>query len=120
MNEDKNLLLQKDLIEVQYWQTKLEENHKELDYLLVIHKQILKTADIAYALQQIRREHTLMMAGICKYEQKLKNALRESYYDFALNKAHEKKRVEFQNSDQKFFELKLNLYKKLSQFTVVK
>ena len=120
MTDHKLLSLKKDLIELQQWQTKLEENHNELEYLSIIQKQILKTTDIAYAIQNVRRENTLTLAYLCKYEQSIKNELEygSGFYDFTAAREHETKRFGFINCEKKFFELKINIYKKLSEYSI--
>ncbi|MFD2433650.1 hypothetical protein ACFSO9_08960 [Mesonia maritima] len=104
-------------MELQHWLTKLEENHHELDYLQLIHKKIIQDSETAYGLQQVRRINTLVFASFCKYEQELKKNLEYSHemYDF---KRHEKKRVEYINSDKHFYDFKIRFYKKLSKYNI--
>ncbi len=120
INETKTLCIKKDLLELRHWLIKLEENHQELDYLQLIHKQIIQDTETAYSLQQVRRQHTLTFASLCKYEQQLQKVLeyKRGKYDLALANAHEKKRVELINTDKSFFDFKLSLYKKLSKYSI--
>ncbi|MDR6302263.1 hypothetical protein [Mesonia maritima] len=117
ISDTKKLCLKKDLMELQHWLTKLEENHHELDYLQLIHKKIIQDSETAYGLQQVRRINTLVFASFCKYEQELKKNLEYSHemYDF---KRHEKKRVEYINSDKHFYDFKIRFYKKLSKYNI--
>ncbi|MDR6300980.1 hypothetical protein [Mesonia maritima] len=120
INETKSFFIKKDLLELQHWLTKLEENHQELDYVQVIHQQIIQDTETAYSLQQERRKNTLALASLCKYEQQLKKVLEYSYevYDLDLAHQHEKKRVEFINTDKSFFAFKISFYKKLSKYNI--
>ncbi|MBW2963012.1 hypothetical protein [Mesonia aestuariivivens] len=120
MNNNKALCIKKDLIELQQWQKRLEENHRELDFMNRIHKQIIQASEITYDLQHVRRKNTLGLASLCKYELQLLKELENScgMYDISLAKNHEKRRVEFITTDQVFFELKIKLYEKLSCYSV--
>ena len=55
MSANKVLCLKKDLIELQHWQNKLEENHQELDAINRIQKQIIQESEIANKIQKVRR-----------------------------------------------------------------
>ena len=120
ISETKTLCIKKDLMALRHWLTKLEENHQELDYLQLIHKKIIQDSETAYNLQQVRRKNTLAFASLCKYEQELKKVLEYRYgmYDLGLANHHEKKRVEFINTDKSFFDFNISFYKKLSKYSI--
>lgn len=120
MSVNKVLGLKKDLIELQYWQNKLEENHQELDAMNRIQKQIIQESEIATRIQKVRRENTLSFASFCKYEQELLKELEygQGNYDLGLAKNHEKKRAELISVEKSFYELKLRFYKSLSNYSI--
>ncbi|GGZ56520.1 hypothetical protein [Mesonia mobilis] len=120
MSANKILSLKKDLIELQYWQNKLEENHQELDAINCIQKQIIQETEIANKIQRVRRENTISFASFCKYEQELLKELEYGHgnYDLTLAKKHEKKRAEFISVEKSFYELKLKFYKRLSNYSI--
>ncbi|WP_304038642.1 hypothetical protein [Mesonia mobilis] len=120
MSANKVLCLKKDLIELQHWQNKLEENHQELDAINRIQKQIIQESEIANKIQKVRRENTLSFASFCKYEQELLKEMEYAHgnYDLTIAKNHEKKRAEFISVEKSFYELKLKFYKRLSNYSI--
>jgi len=118
IDTQRRLCLKKDLIELSQWISAVENYNRELDYLGVLEKQLVRSATIAANMQGLRRKNTLTMGLLYKYEQQLKSELEygDREYDLSRAKEHEKKRDIYGAINNEFIQLKIDMYKRLSNF----
>ena len=114
----RRLCIKKDLIELTQWIDTLTVLNDELSQLKLIEKQLLKDRDVESALIGIRRNNTLIMGTLCKYEQELDNEYEfgKRIYDVTRAKEHEKKRVIYAELMQDFYQLRKAIYRLLTAY----
>lgn len=90
----RRLCIKKDLEEIELWMYTLECFNDELDSFHHIEKQLIKNTSVANTILAMRRNTTLMMANLCKYEQELKTEYEygKVEYDAVRSKLHKQKR----------------------------
>ena len=72
---DNGIMVKKDLAEVANWTDELEYIHEELEYFLDIEDSMLQNSDLYQQLLTIRRENTLRLARLHRYETTMAKAI---------------------------------------------
>jgi hypothetical protein len=101
---DSRIMMKKDRSEVKNWTDDLEYINEELEYLLYIEDRMLHNSELYKQLQLLRRENTLRLGTLYRYEGAMRNAIEcdttecDTYY---LNN-HEKNRVAYLGHKEKY------------------
>lgn len=112
---DDRIMVKKDTLEVRSWTHDLEYINEELDYLLDIEDCMLNNIELYVQLHTIRRENTIRLATLYRYQGTIKNAMEcdtlqcDSYY---LN-THEKNREAYISHIQKYRDIKSKVLSKI-------
>lgn len=105
---DSTIMIKKDRSEVNNWTDALEYINEELEYLMDIEDRMLQNSELYKQLQLIRRENTLRLGTLYRYEGTMRNAIEcdttacDTYY---LNN-HEKNRSAYVDHVLKYRDLK--------------
>ncbi|MBC9796821.1 hypothetical protein [Sinomicrobium weinanense] len=113
--DDGVIMKKKDKTEIGNWLEYLEFTAREIEYLIRLESRIPGSDALSRELHNIRRENTLQMAALCRYENSMVNALEcdDMQCDaFYLNN-HEKNRNSCMEHLRKYRELKLKVLSKL-------
>ncbi|MBQ4913324.1 hypothetical protein J8L85_02660 [Maribacter sp. MMG018] len=112
---DDRIMVKKDTLEVRNWTDHLEYINEELDYLLDIEDSMLNNSEIYAQLHAIRRENTIRLATLYRYQGTIKNAVEcdtlqcDSYY----LSTHEKNRSLYIEHIQKYRNIKSKILSKI-------
>ncbi|WP_435133605.1 hypothetical protein [Formosa sp. A9] len=114
----RRLLLQKDFLELQQWMDTVEYIHEELNIFGIIEKQLIINTAVASNIQALRRENTLVLSNLCRYEQQLKNELEygKNDYNHIRSKDHERQQAFFKNHISDYRKLKKSVYNLMLRF----
>lgn len=82
-------LFNKDIKELNFWMTHLENLTTEINQLSRIEKQLLKNSSINYTLLAFRRKSTLFMASLFRQEQRLSREKEYGFEPYNQNWNHE-------------------------------
>lgn len=105
---DNRIMAKKDTLEVRSWTEELEYINEELKYLLDIEDHMLNNNEIYVQLHAIRRENTIRLGTLYRYEGSIINAIEcdpvqcDSYY----LSTHEKNRAAYIAHIKKYQNLK--------------
>ncbi|MEZ2416189.1 hypothetical protein ACA086_14610 [Muriicola sp. E247] len=105
---DSRIMMKKDKVEVGNWTDDLEYMNEELEYLLDIEDQMLNNAVLYQELQTLRRENTLNLRTLYRYEGAMRDAIEcdtvacDAFY---LSK-HERNRNLYLEHKKKFRDVK--------------
>ena len=112
---DDRIMVKKDAMEVRNWTDHLEYVNEELDYLLDIEDRMLNNTEIYRQLHAVRRENTIKLGTLYRYEGSIKNAMEcdtvqcDSYY----LSTHEKNRNAYIEHIKKYRNLKSKVLSKI-------
>lgn len=101
---DSKIMVKKDQTEVGNWTNDLEYINEELEYLLDIEDRMLHSSDLYQQLHATRRENTLRLGNLYRYENSIRNSIEcdttacDAYY---LNN-HEKHRNMYREHLEKY------------------
>ncbi|MGS2764916.1 hypothetical protein [Sinomicrobium sp. M5D2P9] len=113
--DDRLILKKKDKVEVGNWLEHLEFIGREIEYLIPLESRTPGNDQLSRELYTIRRENTLHMAALCRYEHSLMNALECDNMEcdaFYLNN-HEKNRSSYTGHLRKYEALKTRVFARL-------
>lgn len=98
----------------------IEYIHRELNELSLLEKQLLKKTAMTLKIQGLRRNSTLLMSVLCKYEQLIKNEIEygKNDYDIQRSREHEKQRGFFLVLIKEYRGLKKEIYGILLKFKI--
>ncbi|MBM1107644.1 hypothetical protein JQC67_15920 [Aurantibacter crassamenti] len=105
---DSRIMIKKDKAEIDNWTNDLEYINEELEYLLDIEDRMLNNSELYQQLHSMRRDNTLRLGSLYRYEGSMKNALEcdtvhcDTYY---LNN-HEKNRSSYLEHLKKYRNIK--------------
>tara|TARA_R110002167_G_scaffold134051_17_gene319447 strand:+ start:12567 stop:12962 length:396 start_codon:yes stop_codon:yes gene_type:complete len=112
---DNKIMVKKDRTEVGNWTNDLEYINEELEQLMDIENRILHSSDLYGQLHAIRRENTLRLGNLYRYENSIRNAMEcdttecDAYY---LNN-HERHRNTYREHLEKYRMLKSKVLSKI-------
>ncbi|RNL80796.1 hypothetical protein ED312_18805 [Sinomicrobium pectinilyticum] len=113
--DDRLIMKKKDKAEVGNWLEHLEFISREIEYLIPLESRTPGNDLLSRALYAIRRENTLQMAALCRYENSMVNALECDNMEcdaFYLNN-HEKNRNTYIEHLRKYEALKSKVFARL-------
>ncbi|UGU14417.1 hypothetical protein LS482_11945 [Sinomicrobium kalidii] len=113
--DDRIIMKKKDKTEIGNWLKYLEFTAREIEYLIRLESRIPGSDVLSRELHDIRRENTLQMAALYRYENSMVNALEcdDMQCDaFYLNN-HEKNRSSCMEHLKKYGNLKLRVFSRL-------
>lgn len=116
---DSIIMMKKDKAEIENWISDLEFMNNEIEYLMKIEHKILNNASIRENLLTVRRENTLVLGVLYKYEANQRNVIECDNMKcnaFYLN-SHEKSRNSYLKHIQRYRELKLFVLSKISNYS---
>src|SRR5690606_35349721 len=116
---DSIIMMKKDKAEIENWIADLEFMNNEIEYLLKIESKILKSTGLRENLLTVRRENTLVLGILYKYVANQRNVIECDNMKcnaFYLN-SHEKCRNSYLKHIQRYRELKLFVFSKISNYT---
>ncbi len=105
---DSSIMVKKDKAEVSNWTDELEFVNEELEYLIDIEDRMLNNTELYQQLHMLRRENTLKLGTLYRYESTMGNAIEcdtvscDTYY---LNN-HEKNRDTYVSHLKKYRDVK--------------
>lgn len=114
----RKLCVKKDLIELSHWIDTVEHINVELDSLVIIEKNLIKSQSMVHHLQGLRRKNTLVMGTLCQNEGELRKELEfgKREYDLMRAKEHERKRDLVMELVAEFGNIKSTIYSQLTKF----
>lgn len=116
---DSIIMMKKDKAEIENWISDLEFTNNEIEYFLKIEFKILNNTGIKENLLTVRRENTLILGILYKYEANHKKVIEcddMRCNAFYLNN-HEKIRSTYLKHLQRYRELKLHVLTKISSYS---
>lgn len=118
IENQRQLCIQKDLNELNFWIYTLEAFNNDLDAFSILEKQLIKTPSIINLIKALRRKNVLSMAVFCKYNQELKNEFEYGNIEYNTPRAkmHEKKREQYMLLVQEYNAFKTHIYKLLMKY----
>lgn len=105
---DGRIMMKKDKAEVRDWTDDLEYMNEELEYLLDIEDRMLNNAVLYQELQTLRRENTLNLRALYRYEGAMRDAIECDTVEcdaFYLSK-HERNRNLYLDHKKKYRDVK--------------
>lgn len=116
---DSIIMMKKDKAEIENWIAELEFMNNEIEYLMKIEHKILNNTTIRENLLMVRRENTLILGILYKYEANQRNIIECDTMKcnaFYLNN-HEKNRNSYLKHIHRYRELKLRILSKISSYS---
>lgn len=116
---DSIIMMKKDKAEIESWIADLEFMNNEIEVLLKIEYKILNNASTKENLLTVRRENTLILGILYKYEANQRNVIECDNMKcnaFYLNN-HEKNRNTYLKHIHRYRELKLHILSKISNYS---
>lgn len=114
-DDDRLIMKKKDKEEVGNWLEHLEFISREIEYLMPLESRTEGNDLLSRELYSLRRENTLLMAALCRYENSMVNALECDSVDcdiYYLNN-HEKHRGNYIGHLRKYENLKERVFTRL-------
>ncbi|MRI00003.1 hypothetical protein GH721_05580 [Kriegella sp. EG-1] len=112
---DQTAIIKKDKAEINNWANNLEYISEELEQLITLERQLLNNSDLLQQLHSIRRENTLRLGSLYKYEGAIRNSINDdkvSCDTFYLNN-HEKNRNMYVEHIKKYRTIKTKVFTRI-------
>ncbi|MEO9893167.1 hypothetical protein [Aurantibacter sp.] len=113
---DRKVIMKKDKAELNNWTNDLEYINEELEYLLMIQEQFLNNSNLYQQLHSIRRENTLKLGSLYRYEGGIRNVMNDNaaYCDSFYFNNHEKNRNMYLEHLTKYRTIKSKVLSKIA------